>query len=158
MFETGIRQFRLAIAMMGGWHINPRNLENMVADALKTLEEFGAPGDDVQQLLDGPFSEPKALKEYQVHMLQHTARRLQRFSPFYKNLLASHDIDPSKLQIEDMQRIPMTCKEDIQLHQQEMIATNVQPYIATRTTGTTGSPTEIWLSKYEIEMWLPWQH
>ena len=30
----------------------------LVADADATLREFGAPGDDVDQLLDGPFADP----------------------------------------------------------------------------------------------------
>ena len=27
------------------------------------------------------------------------------------------------------------------------------PYLSTRTTGTTGRPAEIWLSRYEAELW-----
>lgn len=153
MFETGIRQFRLVMAMIGGWHINPRNLERMIGDALKTLEEFGAPGDDVQVLLDGPFAEPKGRIEYQVQMLQRTVRRLKRFSPYYSKFFSVHDLNPDKLTLEDMRRIPVTRKEHVQERTHEFISTNVRPYIATRTTGTTGQPTEIWLSRYEIELW-----
>lgn len=153
MFETGIRQFRMAMAMMWGWHINPRNIENMVADTLKTLEEFGAAGDDVQQLLDGPFADPQARKEYQVRMVQHTARRLSRYSPYYKKLFADHAINPDKLSLDSMPRIPATCKEDLLAQPQAFICQNVQPLTATRTTGTTGRPTEIWLSKYEMDLW-----
>ena len=61
MFETGVRQLRMAISMVWGKPINPRNIERLIDDALKTLKEFGAPGDDVQQLLDGPFADPDAL-------------------------------------------------------------------------------------------------
>ncbi|HZO75685.1 MAG TPA: AMP-binding protein [Ktedonobacteraceae bacterium] len=153
MFETGIRQFRMAMAMMWGWHINPRNLERMVGDALRTLEEFGSAGDDVQQLLDGPFTEPEARKEYQLRMLQHTAGRLTRTSPYYSKLFAAHNILPDKLTLDDMVRIPVTCKEDLLEHQRDFLCSGVEPYISTRTTGTTGCPAEIWLSKYEIELW-----
>ncbi len=150
MFETGIRQFRMAMAMMWGWHINPRNLERLVGDALKTLEEFGSAGDDVQQLLDGPFTDPEARKEYQLRMLQHTAGRLMRTSPYYSKLFAAHNIIPDKLTLDDMARIPVTRKEDLLERQQDFLCSDVQPHISTRTTGTTGRPAEIWLSKYEI--------
>lgn len=153
MFETGIRQFRMAMSMVWGNHINPRNLERLVRDAIKTLEEFGAPGDDVQQLLEGPFSDPKARREFQNRSLQHTARRLARFSPYYKRLFAEHQINPEKITIETMPDVPVTIKRALQEQQRDFICADVQPYLTTRTTGTTGHPAEIWLSKYEIELW-----
>ena len=153
VFETGIRQFRMAMSMVWGKPIDPRNVERLVADALKTLEEFGAPGDDVQQLLEGPFADPAARREFQVHVLQRTARHLMRSSPFYRTLFSSQNIDPDKLTLEDMHLIPTTSKRDLQERQQEFISTKAQPYLVTRTTGTTGCPTEVWLSRYEIELW-----
>ena len=153
MFETGIRQFRMAMAMMWGWHIKPRIIEHMVADALKTLEEFGSAGDDVQQLLDGPFADPVARKEYQMRMVQHTARRLLRRSPYYSKLFAANDINPDKLTLENISRIPITRKEDLLEQPQDFLCSGVQPAMSTRTTGTTGRPAEIWLSKYEIDLW-----
>lgn len=153
MFETGIRQFRMAMAMVWGYHINPRNVERLVEDGLKTLKEFGAPGDDVQQLLDGPFADAKARQDFQNRSLQRTARRLARFSPYYQKLFATLDINLEKLTIADMPHIPVTQKRALREQPQDFITTNTQPYVATRTTGTTGQPTEIWLSRYEIELW-----
>jgi phenylacetate-CoA ligase len=153
VFETGIRQFRMAMAMVWGYHINPRNVERLIEDGLKTLQEFGAPGDDVQQLLDGPFADPQARQEFQGRSLQRTAMRLARFSPYYKKLFASLDINLDKLSVDDMPRIPVTVKRTLQEQQQDFIVTNVRPYVATRTTGTTGRPAEIWLSRYEVELW-----
>lgn len=143
----------MAMAMMWGWHIKPRIIEHMVADTLKTLEEFGTAGDDVQQLLDGPFTDPVARKEYQVRMVQHTARRLLRRSPYYSQLFAAHDINPDTLTLETLSRIPATRKEHLLEQPQAFLCQGVQPAIATRTTGTTGQPAEIWLSKYEIDLW-----
>jgi len=153
VFETGIRQFRMAMAMMWGWHIKPRIIEHMVADTLKTLQEFGAAGDDVQQLLDGPFTDPVARKEYQVRMVQHTARRLLRRSPYYSKLFAAHDIDPNTLTLETLSRIPATRKEDLIEQPHAFVCNDAQVALTTRTTGTTGQPAEIWLSKYEIDLW-----
>lgn len=153
MFETGVRQLRMAMSMVLGKPINPRNIEHLVDDALKTLQEFGAPGDDVQQLLDGPFADPDARREFQNQAIRRTVRRLARVSPYYQKLFDSHDIEPAKVNIETMHKIPVTMKQALQEQQHEFITTDAHPYITTRTTGTTGKPTEIWLSKYEIELW-----
>lgn len=153
MFETGIRQFRLAMSMVWGYRINPRNVERLIGDGLKTLKEFGAPGDDVQMLLDGPFADPAARRDFQNRSLQRTALRLSRVSPYYRKLFQSCDIDLQKLTVDAMPRIPVTLKRELQEQQEAFICSNSHPYVATRTTGTTGRPAEVWLSRYEIELW-----
>src|SRR5690349_17855262 len=153
MFETGIRQFQMAMAMVWGKPIHPRTMERLIEDALKTLKEFGTPGDDVQQLLEGPFSDPSARREFQNRALQRTLQRLMRFSPYYHKRLASLGIEAGKLSVEDMPRLPMTRKEALVEQQQDFITTDSHPYITSRTTGTTGRPAEIWFSKYEMELW-----
>lgn len=153
VFETAIRQFRMAMAMVFGRPINPRNIERLIQDALKTLEEFGTPGDDVQQLLDGPFSDANARSAFQNQALQRTARRLAHVSPYYRQLFTEHQVDPDKVTIETIQQIPTTCKQTLQEQPQAFIATNSQPVMTTRTTGSTGRPAEIWLSKYENDLW-----
>jgi len=153
MFETGIRQLRMALSMVWGRTIDPRNVEHLIQDALKTLEEFGAPGDDVRQLLEGPFTDPTARKEFQNRSLQRTARRLARSVPYYQQLFATHGISPDALTVERMLQVPVTTKRAIQERPRDFIAAGSRPYMVTRTTGTTGRPAEIWLSEYEIKLW-----
>ncbi len=153
MFETGLRQFRMALSMVFGRPINPRNIERLIRDAMRTLEEFGAPGDDVQQLLDGPFSDPKARTTFQNQALQRTARRLARVSPYYRQLFAEQHIDPAKITVETIHQIPPTRKQALQERQQDFIASGSQPALTTRTTGSTGHPAEVWLSAYENDLW-----
>lgn len=153
MFETAIRQLRMALSMVWGRPINPRNIENLIDDALKTLAEFGSPGDDVEQLLDGPFSDPKARREFQNRAIQITTRRLKKSSPYYRDLFDKHAINPDTLTVDTFHQLPLTNKYMVQQQEAEFIATTSQPYVTTRTTGTTGQPTEIWLSRYETELW-----
>ena len=63
MFETGVRQFRLALGMVQGYRINPHNVARLVDDALATLAEFGEPGADAAELIDGPTVSPQARLE-----------------------------------------------------------------------------------------------
>jgi len=153
VFETGIRQFRMAMSMVWGSRVNPHNVERLIRDALKTLDEFGAPGDDVQQLLEGPFSDPVARRDFQNRALRRTARRLVRVSPYYQKVFLTEQIDLATLTVETLHRVPVTQKRMLQEHQQDFIASDVHPSLTTRTTGTTGRPAEVWLSQYEIELW-----
>ena len=45
MFETGLRQARMAMSMVWGRRLDTDNLQRLVGDALATMAEFGAPGD-----------------------------------------------------------------------------------------------------------------
>jgi phenylacetate-CoA ligase len=153
MFETGIRQFRMALGMVQGYRINPHNVARLVDDALATLAEFGEPGADAAELIDGPTVSPQARLEITNRGLQRTARRLAAQSPFYARRFASAQADPAKLDIAKLPTIPVTVKADLTAQPGDFRCTDVPAYLATRTTGTTGRPTEVWLSRYEMELW-----
>jgi phenylacetate-CoA ligase len=153
VFETGIRQFRMVFSMVMGKPINPQNIERLIQDALKTLEEFGVPGDDAQQMLEGPFADPNSRRSLQTGALQRTARRLARVSPYYQRLFAAQGIAPKDITVDTIHTIPVTRKAALQEQQQDFLATDTHPFLTTRTTGTTGRPAEVWLSKYEVELW-----
>ncbi|CAN5851971.1 hypothetical protein BH18ACT7_BH18ACT7_22810 [soil metagenome] len=153
MLETGVRQVRMAFSMVFARRIDTRNVARLVEDALATLREFGSPGTDVQQLIDGPFSEPAERLEFALRSLRRTARRLDAQSPFYARRFAAASIRPDKLDIEALRTIPVTAKRDLIDRQVEFRCADVAPHLTTRTTGTTGRPAEIWLSRYELELW-----
>ncbi|MEU2451627.1 AMP-binding protein [Streptomyces sp. NPDC012765] len=149
MLETGVRQVRVAMAMVFGRRLNVRAVERLVADALLTLEEFGSLGDDVDELADGPFADPDERRDLQNRALQRTVRRLAKHSPFYRERLAGIDLDG--LTAETLTRIPVTRKADLIARPADFLCST--PYLATQTTGTTGRPVQIWLSRYEMELW-----
>jgi phenylacetate-CoA ligase len=153
MFETGVRQFRLAMAMVWGRPIDPRMVERLIQDALHTLAEFGAPGSDVEQLLDGPFSDQSVREDFQTRALRRTARRLADRSEFYGRRFVEAGVDASKLELAALHELPVTTKADLIAYQQQFLCRGSEPYLTTRTTGTTGQPAEVWLSRYEAELW-----
>jgi phenylacetate-CoA ligase len=153
MFETGVRQLRLAMSMVRGKPIDARNVERLIGDALATLAAFGSPGDDLQQMLDGPFSDPQARRAFQEQALRRTARRLGRLSPQYRALFAAADLPARGLTLEDMARIPVTTQAQLVARPADFLVDGARPHVTTRTTGTTGQPAEVWLSRYELELW-----
>jgi phenylacetate-coenzyme A ligase PaaK-like adenylate-forming protein len=52
-----------------------------------------------------------------------------------------------------MASVPATLKADLVASPTDFLAEGSKPYVSTRTTGTTGRPAEVWLSRYEIELW-----
>src|SRR6185437_6826764 len=153
MFETGIRQLRMAVSMVSGRRLNTGNLGRLVDDALVTIAEFGEPGADAQQLLGGPIDDPEERLEFARRGLRRTARRLEAHSPFYARRLAATDTTASELDITGLQAIPVTTKRDLIERPGDFRCADVAVHLTTRTTGTTGTPAEIWLSRYEMELW-----
>ena len=153
MFETGVRQFRMAMGMVWGRRLDPHNIARLVEDALGTLAEFGEPGADVGQLIDGPATDAESLRQIAARGLQRTARRLAEKSPFYGRRFAAAGIDPGKLDLAGLRAVPVTVKADLIRQQADFQCVDVPRHLATRTTGTTGRPAEVWLSRYEIELW-----
>ncbi|MFL6163020.1 MAG: phenylacetate--CoA ligase family protein [Jatrophihabitantaceae bacterium] len=153
MFETGIRQFRMAMGMVWGRKLDTANLARLVDDARATIAEFGEPGADVRELIDGPFADPEARREFADRALNRTARRLAKQSPFYARRFEAAEVDLVKLDIETLRTIPVTVKRDLIDRQADFLCADATPHLSSRTTGTTGRPGEIWMSRYELELW-----
>ena len=47
----------------------------------------------------------------------------------------------------------MTVKRELIEQRQEFWCSDAPPHLATRTTGTTGRAAEVWMSRYELELW-----
>ena len=153
MFETGIRQFRMAMGMVWGRRLDAPNIGRLVDDVLATLAEFGEPGADVQQLLGGPLATPEARLEFATRSLRRTARRLATQSPFYARRFSSAGFRPAQMDLAAFRQIPVTTKRDLIERPRDFLCADSVAHLATRTTGTTGRPAEIWLSRYEMELW-----
>ncbi len=153
MLETGIRQMRMAMSMALGRRLSTANLARLVEDALATLDEFGEPGADSAALLDGPGADPAAQPELVADSLRRTATRLADRSPFYARRFVAAEINPRRIDTDALRRVPVTCKRDLIRRPAEFRCAGATPHLATRTTGTTGRPAEIWLSRYELELW-----
>jgi phenylacetate-coenzyme A ligase PaaK-like adenylate-forming protein len=139
--------------MTQGRRLNPGNVARLVDDVLATLAEFGEPGTDASELIDGPMADPAARADLANRSLRRTARRLAAQSPFYARRFTSAGIDLAKLDVAGLRAIPVTVKADLMERPGDFRCTDVPPYLATRTTGTTGRPAEVWLSRYEMELW-----
>src|SRR5215831_12676129 len=108
MFETGVRQLRMAVGMAMGRRLSTRNLVHLIEDALATIEEFGQPGADAGQVVDGPLADPAARRDFATRGIRRTAARLAHRSPFYARRFAAAAVDPKRLGLTDLAAIPVT--------------------------------------------------
>lgn len=153
MFETGIRQLRMAMGMVWGRRLDADNIARLVKDALATLAEFGEPGADAGELIDGPHNDPAARLDFATRGVRRTAARLAAQSPFYERRFAAAGVQPERLEVTALGAIPVTVKRDLVERPDDFQCADVARYLTTRTTGTTGRPAEIWLSRYEMDLW-----
>jgi len=153
MFDTGVRQFRMAMGMVWGRRLSPRNVGRLVEDVIATIAEFGEPGEEAQEVLGGPLSDPEDRLDWANRGVSRTARRLAAKSPFYARRFAAVEADPAKLDVESLRSIPVTTKQDLIEQAADFRCSDVAACLVTRTTGTTGRPAEVWLSRYEMELW-----
>ncbi|MDR0573226.1 MAG: AMP-binding protein [Tannerella sp.] len=82
------------------------------------------------------------IKAYQEKKMAETLEYVNTRSPFYKDVFAKEKIDVSKIKyIEDLQQIPVTTKQDLQLRNMDFLcvpATEIRDYVTT--SGTLGEP------------------
>lgn len=153
MFETGIRQFRMAMSMVWGRPFDPENLARLVADAVSTVKEFGELGSDAREIIDTPYTDVDDRTDQADRALRRTARRLAKRSAFYARRFAAAGLDPDALSTRTLRELPVTVKADLVERQSDFVCAGSEPFLASRTTGTSGRAAEIWMSRYELGVW-----
>ncbi len=92
------------------------------------------------------------LEQIQAEKLRRIVTHAYSNVPYYQNLFHSAKIKPDDINsVEDLKKIPITSKKDIQENYHQMIANGVnlaQCYVMT-TTGSTGRPLKIFFSEAE---------
>lgn len=99
------------------------------------------------------FSSSVEIKRYQEARLSEALVYLQEHSKFYQSMFKEHHIDITKIRtIEDMQRIPVTTKTDLQLYNDNFICVSKDDIIDYVTTsGTLGDPVTFVLTSEDLD-------
>jgi phenylacetate-CoA ligase len=98
--------------------------------------------------------EPTRLQELQLARLQDTLRRAGQ-SPFYRERLAEAGVRPADLHsLTDIQRIPLTTKNDLRAHGKDMLTVPMTEVVRLHaSSGTTGQATVIYYTRADVEAW-----
>lgn len=93
------------------------------------------------------------IKKLQQRKLQALLQYLNANSPFYKKLFAQQAIDINTIKtLEDLTRLPITTKDDLQRNNADFLCVDKQAIIEyTATSGTLGSPVSIALTENDLQ-------
>ncbi|SEL42759.1 phenylacetate--CoA ligase family protein [Nonomuraea pusilla] len=150
MFATAIRQLGYAWTMMSGRRFRLRDVTALVDDLRETLETFGSPGEGAGDMLAG--QDPEIQDDLTRRRLRRTVRHAAGETPFYRALFREHGIDPASVTPETFAAVPPTRKQDLRGTPAAFVSDQARPALLAQTTGTTGTPTLVWFSAYEIEL------
>jgi phenylacetate-coenzyme A ligase PaaK-like adenylate-forming protein len=152
MLEAGLAQLRLAASLLFGVRFSLRSFDCMIAALKETQREFGSVGQDGQELLSGPTLDEETRREVQLRRFRAQARRAARETAYYKRLFARLGLDLRLLTYEDIAALPLTPKVDLRQDPDAFVSRAARPYLRALTTGTTGWPTSVSFSSYELRV------
>jgi len=139
MFATGVRQARFAWSVITGRRFHPSMLTALVEDLRATIEEFGSPGDDAAEMVSGATEQMR--RELGARHAEHAVREAFTGTEHYRAYAVANltDLEPTK-------------KSALKRNPAAFVWTHARPALLAQTTGTTGTPTGLWFSRYELEV------
>lgn len=152
MFGSAVSQVRYGFGLLRG-RIRPEPLTRISRDLVRTLAEFGTPGEDAAQLPgQGREADAGILRAQAARGLRLTAKAAGR-TAYYRRLFEEHGIKADELTPENWaQSVPVTPKQALRGMPAAFVSDRAKPSLMAMTTGTTGGPTVVWFSADELEI------
>ncbi|GGH07689.1 phenylacetate--CoA ligase [Sphingobacterium alkalisoli] len=99
------------------------------------------------------YHSKEEINRFQVQLLKLQLQYLANHSPYYKKLFSVHGIDVKSIQtIEDLTTLPLTSKNDLQLHNDDFFCVPQHEIVDYCTTsGTLGSPVTFGLTESDLD-------
>lgn len=152
MLDTGWRQLRYGMAMAFGRRIDVGNIHRLVDDLLDTRAEFGTLGrDQIQEMLGTPL-DPEARRLMDTRRWRNAVHQAYRGTDYYRRAIDGLGMTPDELTLERSRELAPTPKEALRSMPEAFLNADGDPVLQTWTTGTTGTPTTFWFSRYELEL------
>lgn len=150
MFATIAAQLRLAASIGFGRRFSRWSLDGVIDGILAAQREFGSAGPDARDVLAGPRLDEDSIRELQLRRFRTQVGRALE-TEYYRNCLSALGLDPARLELEDLVRVPLTVKEALRANPEQFVRPDASPCFRTTTTGTTGAPTTVYFSAYELQ-------
>ncbi len=153
MLETAIAQLLFAYSMMTGRRCSIWAIETLVHSVRDTRHEFGSIGVEGAEMVQGPALDAGTRQEMQLRRFRTQAQRAASETAYYEKLFAALDLNPTGLTWNDISRLPFTTKEAVCRDSSAFVRRGAKSYLRATTTGTTGRPTSIYFSEYEMRLY-----
>src|SRR5207302_3667829 len=104
------------------------------------------------QLLGGPALDDATRRDMQLRRFRSQAKRAARETAHYERLFSELDLQPGRLRAEEITSLPLTPKEALRADPEAFVRHTSSPIQRMMTTGTTGWPTSVYFSAYELQV------
>ena len=153
MLETGLAQLRFAASIVFGTRLSLRSLDRLISSLQETRREFGFLSAEGQDLLTVPTLDEESRRTIQLRRFRSQAARAARETAYYRHLFERLALDPGRLRYEEIASLPLTPKADLRADPEAFVCRTAKPYLRALTTGTTGWPTSVAFSAYELRVY-----
>ena len=153
MLETGFAQLRFAASIVFGTRLSLRSLDRLISSLQETRREFGVLSAEGRDLLAGPTLDEESRRTIQLRRFRSQAVRAARETAYYQHLFDRLGLDPGRLRYEEIATLPLTPKDDLRADPEAFVCRDARPYLRCLTTGTTGWPTSVSFSTYELRVY-----
>src|SRR5687767_4376286 len=126
---------------------------DIVCDAL--LEAYHRDGSTqavASKLMQSLKLDDETNRELLLRRFRMQAQRAAQQTAYYSDLFSRTSLDFSRLTYEEIGQIPLTPKEAIRDRPYDFVCRDAMPIFRSTTTGTTGKPTSVCFSAYEIQI------
>ena len=152
MLEIAAAELSHAASNMLGRRFSPRALLRLL-HAIDESQRFSNANEaGTLELLKPIRLDDETRREVLLRRFRLQAARAARETVYYRDMFARLGLNPARLRWEDIAQIPLTPKEGLRDWPYDFVARNAKPFLRTTTTGTTGKPTSICFSVYELEI------
>jgi len=150
MLDVAVAQIRVALSIATGRRLNIRALDRLLDGMLATRFEFGMIGAEGAQALGGPPLDDEVRQKVALRRFRTVARRAADRTRYYSRLFTEQAIDPATMSWDDVRRLPITGRDALREEPDSFVCAGTRPVMRAITTGTTGPPTGVWYSEYEL--------
>jgi phenylacetate-coenzyme A ligase PaaK-like adenylate-forming protein len=152
MLGTALTQLRYALSLASGRRIDVGGIERLVRDCVATVEEFGPTSLEDADVLGGATLSDEARRTVDRSRLRHVAKLAFDTTPYYRDLFNHLGIQPDDYDIERLEALPTTDKAALRSMPEAFVNWRADPTFQALTSGTTGYPTSMWFSRYELDL------
>jgi phenylacetate-coenzyme A ligase PaaK-like adenylate-forming protein len=154
VLETAVAQLRFAYSLALGRPFPVPSLDRLIEGIRDTRREFGpdAVGDDSAEVIGGPRLDDATRRDMQLRRFRAQAKRAARETPYYERLFAELGLNPTQLGAADITGLLRTSKDALRENPEAFVRRGATPVLRAMTTGTTGWPTSVHFSAYELRV------